>query len=254
MIDQVAVDATAGDAAPASYYGTVTATEFATADAGDAGATYALTALFVAAGTFAPPVSHCDSKSPSTVCCFTPTSQMQSPVLVPSGAGTLTLTGSKNQTLATASPSPQGAYSVTNPPTTTLAWSPVDTLHVSASGGTVDAFNGAIVAPTLLQGVDLQSSTTTITRSAGFQVTWNVNTPSSTILSKLTVITPSGTLLCITEDVGGFLVDSSVTTQLTAKDTGTITLARDVVAKTTVGNATIDLVGETSISGQVVIQ
>ena len=137
--------------APLSYHGGI---EALTQVSSDGGIGYAYSANFATAVEYRPP----DAFSPLCSvqvgsCCFVlPQAQLEAGVVIPVGAGDVSLTD-HSTTLATLMPATPGysAYSsVDNPPTRTLIWQPGDALHVGSTGDAVHPFVGSATAGTPL--------------------------------------------------------------------------------------------------------
>jgi hypothetical protein len=159
-------------------------------------------------------------------------------------AGTLTITdGAK--TLATLTTAPYVASSAT---TASLTWAPGSTIKVSASGGTVDAFDLSVVAPSLLAGVKPAFGATgiTVTTSADLVVTWTKSVEACSKISfgvsQLPATPPLPYIGCVADDSAGTLtVPAALLAKLTAK-TGTAFIQRVEGRGVNVGNASVKLV------------
>jgi len=143
-----------------------------------------------------------------------------------------------------------------NAPSAAGPVSPGETLTVSATGATVDAFHGAITVGGRLLGVTppLGAQDLAIGRGSDFRVSWTPDVePGQTVLLSLRQAGPQSVVACFCEaaDQAGTL---TVPAELLALYDGapascTVQLARLNISTVSRGNATVQLIGEVAIAG-----
>jgi hypothetical protein len=177
------------------------------------------------------PVLECPSGALSSgSCCFiaASTDAGESP-LASLSAGSLTLTvgGTVLTSLAYDATAMQyAAFSASNPPATTV-WAGGEAMQVSASGGTVDGFEGTVQMPDALQGLSVTAGgTLTVSQSADWTVTW---TPSNSVASVLFDLSnPGSQIKCaVDQSAGSVTVPSALLARIqdmggSSLDVGTI--------------------------------
>lgn len=159
--------------------------------------------------------------------------------------------------LATMTPSGAGAYTaVTNPPTTSLTWSPGDALGVVATGDQVDKFSGTLATGALLSGVSpALNGAMSINPGQNYTISWTRDsTAGETVtltISATKISTASeGTITCVVADSAQTVtVDSSLLGKFSDGDFASIVLTRDLTSTATDSNATLYLIGSVSESG-----
>ncbi len=139
-----------------------------------------------------------------------------------------------------------------------LTWNPGDALVVSADGGLVAAFSGAIVAPPAFAGVspDLTITGQIVVRLAqDLTVTW---TPpaGSTASVTLQLFDPTGFYVdCAAPDSAGTItVPAAAMGSIIAGDSGYVTLSRTVSQQVAAANASVTLTAEATEPGLATFQ
>lgn len=134
------------------------------------------------------PASSCPGTQ-SGSCCYIPAGT-KSTTPTPVSAGTLTLTdkGASIGQLTFDASSATGYAPISSLTTSGLSWSPGDTVSVSATGATVEAFSGSAIAPPNIAGLNPMPSETspfTVTDASGLTVTWTAGSGDSSLFLAL---------------------------------------------------------------------
>jgi hypothetical protein len=150
------------------------------------------------------------------------------------------------------------AYPGVYPDADSGAWNPGDALRVSASGGEVAPFSGTLQTGALLSGVTPAIGTTplVIDRTQDLQVSWTPEgRAGENVLLAVQQFTASGGLTCYCEaadPAGRVTVSATLLGQFdTQQPSGRIRVERLITSTAPCANATIDLVGEVSQTGDV---
>jgi hypothetical protein len=176
----------------------------------------------------------------------------------PPTAGIVTINASADAgVLATMTPSAAGTYTaVTNPPTTSLTWSPGDALGVVATGDQVDKFSGTLATGALLSGVSpALNGAMSNNPGQNYTLSWTQDsTAGETVtltISATKISTASeGTITCVVADSAQTVtVDSSLLGKFSDGDFASIVLTRDLTSTAKDTNATLYLIGSVSESG-----
>jgi hypothetical protein len=218
------------------------------------------------AGFFATPdaagASTC-SGTQSGDCCYTPPGNSAGSSVTYVSAGDIVVNDGSTA-IATISPTTQSgamnAYVTSSQQDSTFKWAGGDTLSFAATGGTVNAFSGTVVAPGLIQNIDPAFSTMTPTMvpsSSDFTVTWSpdatAGAAASIFVGATKGSTADGSIACNGMDsAGSITVPSTLLANMTSGDTLQIVLTRLVSTTVTTGNVkvAIGVSAETLGSGQ----
>jgi hypothetical protein len=154
-------------------------------------------------------------------------------------------------TIATISPSTQGsvmnAYVENSQQSSTFKWAGGDTLSFTASGGTVNAFSGSVVAPPLMQMITPifdPMTATNVPASSDFTVGWMAGTTqgamASLFMAAMKGSTPDGSIFCNGMDSAGTItVPQVLLAKMTNGDALQIVLTRLVSTTVSAGNVNV---------------
>ena len=153
------------------------------------------------------------------------------------------------------------AYAGSYPFVGAAAWRPGDTLAVSASGGSVPAFSGEVVAGAWLAGVapSLSNGSLVIPRDSDFQISWTPDTlAGQTVLLAVTQIALDSLVscFCAAPDQAGAVTLPASLVDLYASDPMScgVQLERLNVSQLTLAQGTIQLVVATAVQGTATVQ
>jgi hypothetical protein len=131
---------------------------------------------------------------------------------------------------------------------TGISWNAGDTISVSASGATVDAFNGSVQIPGAMVGltpVFSRTSPLAVALSSNLVISW---TPDSAAGERVNIDLDDGTngyIYCSTTDVSGSVsVSSSLLSHFSSGDTADIGIARIASATPADANTSVTLIAE----------
>jgi hypothetical protein len=178
--------------------------------------------------------------------------QVGSPAPPPPNAGTLSITTASGTPVATLTPTQFEAYWMH------ATWSPGADLDVTATGDTIDGFTGALRTAAPLTGLtpSLASPTVLVNRDEGFQLSWTPGGTGTDTVS-LQILDDCGPSCTCTAPVsaGKINLDPSnlATFDSDSGESCNATLWLTVTSTSTAssGNATIDLVGQNTLTLEV---
>jgi hypothetical protein len=198
--------------------------------------------------------------SGGATCCYTPPPATSSSggSLTTYGAGTITVTdsGSTIDSLTYSG----GLYV---PSTTAPVWNPGDSLTVSASGATVDAFTATVKAPGILAGLAPALSFTSaisIPLASNWSIAWTPDTASGeNVILSISAITSAeasaGDITCTVPDSAGTVsVPSALLGNFATGEKATVILTRYAGANATDANAVVHVLVNVEAGGSAMLQ
>jgi hypothetical protein len=169
-------------------------------------------------------------------------------------AGTITINDGSSA-LATLNFSDAGSYYASS---SSLAWSAGDTLSISATGATVDAFSGSVKVPSAVSGLSpalSSSSPPAVSASADLHISWTPDTTAGESFDIALIDGAKGVIHCYTNDAAASLtVSSSLLSHFSPGDSVTFGVARAGAAAPTCANASVQLTTEIFNSGLLTMQ
>jgi len=131
---------------------------------------------------------------------------------------------------------------------TGISWNAGDTISVSASGATVDAFNGSVQVPGAMAGLTPVFSTTSppsVSLLSNLEISWTPDSAAGEWVSINLDDGNNGYIYCSTPDVSGNVgVSSSSLSHYASGDTADIGIARLASATPADANTSVTLIAE----------
>jgi hypothetical protein len=169
------------------------------------------------------------------------------------GAGTISIEDGTTA-IANMTPGTNNGYGIASTNNPSVNWKAGDTLAVSASGDTVQAFSGNLTTVDDFAGVTPALSTTAVTVpiASNLTISWTAGNGTNVhvLIAAAKGTAGDGTITCTVADSAGTVsVPSALLGKLTTGDNGLISLTRTTVTTVSGPNASVGLGATSSTSG-----